>query len=129
MDNNSVDKYYTLKKYAVWGVVVGTAIWAGFFFSFLMISALSPSLLPDSWLLQMVQAQPGGTLGIGISAISAFSVVAVLDVFSNDPIEIRFWQLEIKGAAGPVVLWVLCFLAMVLGCEVLWSNAGLAVLP
>ena len=85
-----------------------------------MIGALYPSALPDSWLLQMIQAQPAGTLGLAMGAISAFSVVAVLDVFARDPIEIRFFQFELKGAAGPVVLWVVCFLAFIAATKVLW---------
>jgi len=117
----------SMKKYATWGVVIGTALWTGFFFAFLIISALFPDAVPKSWFLDMILAHPSGTIGIAISAISAFSVVTVLDVFARDPIEIRFWQFEVKGAAGPVILWVLCFLALVLGGEVLWDNAG--VLP
>jgi len=109
-----------LKRYATAGVVIGTAVWTTFFFGFLVIGALYPSALPDSWLLQMIQAQPAGTLGLAMGAISAFSVVAVLDVFARDPIEIRFFQFELKGAAGPVVLWVVCFLAFIAATKVLW---------
>ena len=111
-----------LKQYATWGVVIGTALWTGFFFSFLIISALFPNAVPESWFLAMIMEHPSGTIGIAISAISAFSVVAVLDVFARDPIVIRFWQFEVKGAAGPVILWVLCFLTLVLGGEILWDN-------
>ena len=70
----------------------------------------------------MVREHPAGTLGVAMGAISAFSVVAVLDVFARDPIEIKFFQFELKGAAGPVVLWIVCFLAFVAGTELLWEN-------
>ena len=116
-----------VKKYATWGVVIGTGIWTTFFFGFLVVSALVPEALPDSWFLRMVQRYPAGTLGVAMGAISAFSVVAVLDMFSRDPIEIRFFQFELKGAAGPVVLWVICFLAFIFGADILWDNAGMAV--
>ncbi|MCG8433886.1 MAG: hypothetical protein MJA83_07645 [Gammaproteobacteria bacterium] len=125
--SGSADNSSNLKKYATWGVVVGTALWTGFFFVFLIVSALLPGAVPQSWFLDMIQKHPSGTIGIAISAISAFSVVAVLDVFSSDPIEIKFWQFEVKGAGGPVLLWVLCFLALVLGAEVLWNNGGLSI--
>jgi hypothetical protein len=49
---------------------------------------------------QMIRGHPGGTMGIAVCAISAFSVAAVLDVLSRDLIEIRFFQFELKGAAG-----------------------------
>ena len=113
-----------LKKMATWGAVIGTALWTTFFFGFLVISATFPDLVADSWFLQILKEHPGGTLGIAISAISAFSVVAVLDVLSRDPIEIKFLSFELKGAAGPVVLWVVCFLALVGGTELLWGNPG-----
>lgn len=111
-----------IKRYATLGVVIGTAIWTTFFFSFLVIGALFPDVIPDSWFLQMVREHPAGTLGLAMAAISAFSVVAVLDVFARDPIEIRFFQFELKGAAGPVVLWIACFLAFVSATRLLWGT-------
>ncbi|MYM64219.1 hypothetical protein [Pseudomaricurvus sp. HS19] len=122
--SESGDRNSRLKQYATLGVVVGTALWTGFFFLFLVCSALFPELVPDSWFLQMVLAHPAGTMGIAISAISAFSVVAVLDVFARDPIEFRVWGFEVKGAAGPVILWVLCFLALVVGTAMLWDTSA-----
>ena len=116
-----------LKSLATWGVVIGTALWTTFFFGFLVASAMFPSAVAESWLLQMVREHPSGTIGIAISAISAFSVVAVLDVLSRDPLEIKFFGFELKGAAGPVVLWVVCFLAMIAGGEVLWDNQRIVV--
>ncbi len=121
---SSNTRHARLKSLATWGVVIGTAVWSAFFFGFLVVSALLPEAVPQSWFLAMLRQHPSGTLGIGLSAISAFSVVAVLDVLSRDPIEIKFLGFELKGAAGPVVLWVLCFIAMVAGAEVLWDNAG-----
>jgi len=66
---------------------------------------------------------------MAISAISAFSVVAVLDVLARDPIEMKVLGFELKGAAGPVVLWVVCFLALVAGGKVLWDVKGLNEIP
>ncbi len=114
-----------LKKWATWGVVIGTAIWTTFFFGFLVISALSPEIIPDSWFLDMIKTYPAGTIGVAISAVSSFSVVAVLDMFSRDPIAIRFFQFELKGAAGPVLLWAICFIAFVSGANLLWKNEGI----
>jgi len=121
-ENQLIRRDQPLKKYAIRGVVLGTAVWATFFFAFLVIGAIFPQLIPDSWFLKMVQAHPSGTLGIAMGAITSFSVVALLDVFARDPIEIRLWKFELKGAAGPVVLWVICFLAFVTGVEILWDN-------
>ena len=107
-------------------MVIGTAAWVTFSFSLVVASALIPTAVPDSWLLQMIRGHPVGTMGVGACAISAFSVVAVLDVLSRDPIEIRFFQFQLKGAAGPVVLWVLCFLTIVAGFHILWDLKGIS---
>jgi hypothetical protein len=118
-----------MKALATWGVVLGTAVWTTFFFCFLVANAVMPEVIPDSWFLHMVRDHPSATLGIAMSAMSAFSVVAVLDVLSRDPIEIKFLGFELRGAAGPVVLWVLCFLAMVAGGEILWDNGPAVAAP
>ena len=113
-----------LKNWATWGVVIGTAAWVTFGFSLLIASALIPAAVPESWLLQTIREHPGGTMGVSVCAISAFSVVAVLDVLSRDPIEVRFFQFQLKGAAGPVILWVVSFLTLVLGTQLLWDLKG-----
>jgi hypothetical protein len=115
-----------LRAASTWGVVIATAAWTAFFLLYLVIGALWPAIVPEGWFLQMVREHPGGTVGVAISAISAFSVVAVLDVLANDPIEIKVLGFELKGAAGPVVLWVLCFLALVAGGRALWDVGGLS---
>ena len=71
-----------------------------FAFGLMIVSALIPNAVPESWLLQLIRGHPAGTMGVSVCAISAFSVVAVLDVLSIDPIQIRFFQFELKGAAG-----------------------------
>jgi hypothetical protein len=118
-----------VRTLATWGVVVGTALWTAFFFGYVMVGALYPTAISPSWFLSLLTQHPGGTLGVAIAAISAFSVVAVLDVMARDPLEIKVLGFELKGAAGPVVLWVMCFLVIVLGGHVLWDKAGLHAEP
>ena len=120
--NNSNQEKSALKKWATWGVVIGTAIWTTFFFGFLVVSALIPHLIPDSWFLDMIKENPAGTIGVAICAISSFSVVVVLDIFSRDSISFKFFNFEFKGASGPVVLWIMCFLAFVAGTGLLWES-------
>lgn len=115
----------SVRAAATWGVILGTALWSLFFFGYVIVGALWPAAIPDSWFLRLVTEHPGGTLGVAISAVSAFSVVAVLDVLARDPLEIKFLGFELKGAAGPVLLWVVCFLAMIAGGSALWDKKGL----
>ena len=115
-----------LKALATWGVVIATAAWTTFFFAYLIVGAIWPAAVAEGWFLQLVREHPGGTIGIAVSAISAFSVVAILDVLARDPIEIKVPGFALKGAAGPVVLWVVCFLALVAGGKILWDVKGIA---
>ena len=45
--------------------------------------------------------------------------MSVLEQVSG-PIEIEVLAFKLNGAAGPVILWIACFLSMVLGIKVLW---------
>lgn len=101
--------------------VVGILLWAGFFFALLVYQSLSGEATPRNWFLQMVQQHPASTIGIGISAISAFFIVAVLELTAG---AVQFEALGFKfhGAAGQVVLWVLCFLTMVFATWLLWDK-------
>src|SRR5210317_186871 len=41
---------------------------------------------------------------------------------SQGPIEISLWGLVLKGPAGPLMMWVVVFLAIVLGIKALWNK-------
>lgn len=101
--------------------VVGILAWAGFFFGMLVYQSLYGSLVPQNWFLQMVQAHPAATFGIGICAVSAFFVVAVLELTAG-AMQFEVLGFKFQGAAGQVVLWVLCFLSMVFAMWLLWEK-------
>jgi len=115
------------RRWITWTAVVGTAAWAGYFFTFLVYQSLFGKASPDNWFLRMVQQHPAATIGIGISAISAFCLVAVLEV-TRGSIEFEVLGFKFRGASGPVILWVFCFLAMVFGLWLLWDK-GAATIP
>ncbi|SDI55186.1 hypothetical protein SAMN04487926_11916 [Paraburkholderia steynii] len=102
--------------------VVGIMAWTGFFFAILVYQSLWGAEEPKNWFLQMVQHHPAATIGIGISAISAFFIVAVLQI-TTGAVQFDILSFKFSGAAGQVVLWVLCFLAMVFALWLLWNKA------
>lgn len=114
-----------LRQCITWATVIGTALWAGYFFVFLVYQSLFGHAGTENWLMQMVRTQPAATIGIGVSAITAFCLVALLEI-SRGPIEFKVLAFHFKGAAGPVVLWVLCFLAMVFAVWLLWDPEAAA---
>ena len=112
------------KRYRTWiiaAAVVGTGLWAGYFFGFLVYQSLYGVASPDNWFLQMIQQHPAATIGVGISAITAFCLVGLLDV-SRGAIEFEVLGFKFRGASGPIVLWVFCFLAIVFGLWLLWDK-------
>ena len=128
-EKNFAQRRAVVRTFATWGVIACTGLWTAFFFSFVIIGALFPAAIPDSWFLTLIKQHPSGTLGTATSAVSAFSVVAVLDILSRDPIKFKVLGIELEGAAGPVVLWVVCFLSIIVGGGYLWDKPGLVPVP
>ncbi len=114
----------TLRRWITWAAVIGTALWAGYFFIFLIYQSIFGSVKSDNWFLQMVQENPAGTIGVAMSAITAFCLVALLEI-ARGPIEIEAIGFKFKGASGPVILWVFCFLAIIYGVWLLWDEPKL----
>jgi hypothetical protein len=59
------------------------------------------------------------TLGLTGAAIVSFAIVVFLRQ-TEGPIELEGLGLKIKGAAGQVVLWVLCVVTFALCAKFLW---------
>lgn len=53
------------------------------------------------------------------AAIASLLAVIVLRSTAG-PIEFEVFQFKFHGASGPIVFWILCFLAFVTGLKVLW---------
>ncbi len=58
-------------------------------------------------------------VGLPTAAIAAFMLMFLFRQ-SSGPIELEALGFKFKGAAGPVILWVVCFLAMTLALKVTW---------
>ena len=110
-----------LRRWVTWAAVVGTALWAGYFFLFLVYQSLAGGTATEHWFILMVQQHPAATIGVAMSAISSFCLVALLEI-ARGPIEFEVLGFKFKGASGPVILWVFCFLAMVFAVWLLWDK-------
>ena len=126
MDNPEPQKnrLSNLRRWITWAAVIGTALWTGFFFCFLIYQIIWPSPTSENWFLQMIQRHPASTIGVAMSAISAYCLVALLEI-TRGPIEFEVLSFKFKGASGPVILWVFCFLAMTFGVWLLWDTGGI----
>jgi hypothetical protein len=59
-------------------------------------------------------------VGLPAAALSAFIVVWVLRATDRSPLELDAWGMKLKGASGPILLWVICFLAIAIALKMLW---------
>jgi hypothetical protein len=83
------------------------------------VSWLGWSLNYDKNVIEVLYEHLRAALGIPGSIITAFVVVSVLEQVSG-PIELEVIGFKLKGAAGPVVLWIACFFSLILGIKILW---------
>ncbi len=79
------------------------------------------SLKHDNWVSGIVQNHFAATIGLPLAAIAALCLVILLG-FTDGPIEFSGLGFNFKGAAGPIVLWVLCFLAIAVAIKALWKS-------
>jgi hypothetical protein len=61
----------------------------------------------------------GLVLGLPMAAALAFGIVATFQHTSEGPLAMKLGPLEITGPAGPILLWVVCLLAIVLSIRML----------
>jgi hypothetical protein len=58
-------------------------------------------------------------IGLPLAAIVSLFIVFVLEQ-TQGPLEFDGLGFKFKGASGPVVLWVLCYLAITISLKTLW---------
>jgi hypothetical protein len=72
----------------------------------------------------ILMKNPAANVGIPCSALAAFVIVStLLKVFppkeDGGPLMLKFFGLEFTGPAGPISLWIACFLALILSVNML----------
>ena len=69
--------------------------------------------------MTILQTHFAGIVSVPLAAIGALCVVLILRS-TEGPIEFEGLGFKFAGAAGPVVLWALCFIVIVSGIRILW---------
>lgn len=59
-------------------------------------------------------------VGLPLAACAALALVVFLEQAQEGPLEFSGLSFQFKGASGPVVLWVFCYLALVSSFKLLW---------
>jgi hypothetical protein len=67
----------------------------------------------------LVRDHFSAVVGLPSAAVASFFIVATPRQVSG-PIEINTAAFKLKGASGPIVLWVVCFLAIAVAIKWVW---------
>jgi len=71
-------------------------------------------------LLNAVYEHFAAIIALPFAGFAALGLVLLLESRSDQPLEFKALGFEFKGASGPIVLWVICFLAVVISLRLLW---------
>jgi len=103
-----------LRRVAHWIVLLGGSIVGASFIVFTTYNVWS-----DPAIRSVVQQHFAAVVGLPAAAIASLCVVLFLEGAAG-PIEFEGLGFRFKGAAGPLVFWVMCFLSMTLAIKVCW---------
>jgi hypothetical protein len=98
-----------------WVALFAALFWGTFSGGFLAYH----SLQPDGWMVRLIERQFAAVILVPMSALGALCVVLLLRL-SSGPLEFKAIGFEFRGASGQVVLWVVCFIALVSAVKLLW---------
>jgi hypothetical protein len=104
-----------LRNVMSWVAVVSTAVFATAMFAIVIWRGLHE----EAW-LPIAKAHFAAVVGLPLVAIAALFVVLILRMASG-PIEVEIGSFKFKGAAAPIVFWIMCFLAMSTALRILWT--------
>jgi hypothetical protein len=69
--------------------------------------------------IPIVQSQFPAVIGLPTAAAAALFIVLSLRVASG-PIEVELPNLKLKGAAAPIIFWIVCYSVIVTSIKLLW---------
>ena len=110
-DNNSPEKK------TAWGpTLVGWTLLLGWL-TFIFLSFVGPV---ESALVKLLEAHYVFFIGLPIAGLIAYFIVGTLEN-ARGPIEFEALGFKFKGAGGPVIMWVIVFLALVISITLVWD--------
>lgn len=106
----------TVRQVVTWLSLIGGLALVGITY----FPVLRAALAQDPWLLELFQHHYAAIFGLPGAALLSFILVVVFEArFDNIEMEIMN-VLKFRGASGPIILWVLCFLSMTAAIKLLW---------
>jgi len=102
------------RSVAIWSLLVMMAlILSAVFYAFLRYGHVDQLWVP------IAREHFAVIVGLPMAALASLCIVLVLRI-SSGPIEFEVWGLKFKGAAAPIVFWILCYLSIAVSIKILW---------
>jgi len=104
------------RQVITWMCVVLGPVLAGITF----FPVIRAALQQKQWLITIFQQHYAAIFGLPSAALLSFMLVVVFEArFDNIEMEIAN-LVKFRGASGPIILWVLCFLSIASAIKLLW---------
>ena len=104
-----------LRRFVLWGISLGGGAIGVSYLAFIVYWTWQE----EGWVKDVIKEHFAATIGLPVAGVGAFLLVQVLQI-SAGKIEFEAFGLKFRGASGPVVLWVVCFMAVALSVRLLW---------
>ena len=108
----------SMKRLIIWGGMIAAGLIGLSYVVFIIYWTWN-----EGWVKEVITEHFAATIGLPLSAIGAFLLVTVLQI-SAGKIEFEALGFKFRGASGPAVLWVLCFLAIATAINCVMSPHG-----
>ncbi len=120
-ENNQKTKKSTassiVKRFILFLTITGTSLLG----LFLIGGLVMQTLRSDAVYIAIIIKHYPATIGLPLSGFAAFVLVFLLE-HSRGPIEFEGLGFKFKGASGPLVFWLICFMAINTGIYTLWTR-------
>ena len=78
----------------------------------------------DTWFIELHKSRYVALVGIPFAAFGSLVIVMALGFRYGEKMELKAIGIEFKGTSGPVLLFVLVFLAFITALRLLWPLAS-----
>lgn len=112
------NKKSKLRKIVINIGIVSVASFAAIFFGLVAWLAIDQGYWAD-----IGKTHFAAVIGLPAAAIASFSLVMILETIKGN-IEFEVLSFKFKGASGPIIMWILCFLSMSFAIWLLWDKTS-----
>jgi hypothetical protein len=114
-DENPLSSEEKFRSIAGWMIFVSASL----FSAMLPIFIAYHLWREESFMLEIVKNHYAALVGLPLAGMGSMCIV-MLFKYTSGPIEFKALGFEFRGASGPAVLWIFCFLAITGAIRILW---------